>query len=225
MVLSIRPIRRYASTSSVPCPKLINVRFPGMLASLTRELHFHQERLFWVRPVTLAPHLAHLARFTNVATLVLSNFVPSAFHATSILHCFGSFAARVHHLRLHCPIARPTSLVQIILLFPAVTDIEIQSPQWGLKDENEVLVPPPQGGPRFTGTLNLRGFGERWSPFFVILSAQPLEFRKTRFIGCEFGTPTPTQSLLEAVSHSTRTLHLVGFGNRELGCGSCRGAS
>jgi hypothetical protein len=196
--------------------------FLGTLASLTRELRLHQEKRIWVRPATLTPHLTHLARFTNVTTLVFANLVAPSFHATSLSRCFGSFATSVQRLRLHRPIARPTSLVQIILFFSAAVDIEIQSPRWSVADESEVLARPSPGGLRFTGTLHLRGFGERWPQFFALLSAQSLRFQRTRLIGCEFSTSTPTQLLLGAVSHSTRTLHLVGFGNRESSCGSCR---
>ena len=59
----------------------------------------------------------------------------------------------------------------------------------------------------------------------MLLSAQPLKFQKTRLIGCELGTPTPTQLLLGAVSCSTKTLHLVGYGNRELKSRPCRKVS
>lgn len=121
----------------------------------------------------------------------------------------------MQHLRLHRPIARPTSLVQTILFFSAAIDIEIQYPRWSIADEDEVLVHPPRGSLGLTGTLHLRGFGERWQQFFALLSAQPLRFQKTRLIGCGFSTSIPTQSLLGAVSRSTRILHLVGFGNRE----------
>ena len=116
MVLCIRFIRRYALMTPVSYREMTNLHFPGMLASPTRELHFHQEKLFWVRPPVLAPYLMNLAHFTNVTTLVFSNLVLSAFHSASISHCFGSFAACMQRLRLHHPFARPTSLVQMILL-------------------------------------------------------------------------------------------------------------
>lgn len=199
--------------------------FLGTLASLTQELRFHQERRIWVRPATLTPHITHLARFTNVTTLVFINLVTSSFHAASLSRCFGPFAAGVRRVRLHRPIARPTSLVQTILLFSAAIDVEIQHPRWSVADETEVLVPPPPGELRFTGTLQLRGFGEMWPQFFALLSAQSLRFQKIRLIGCEFSTSAPTQLLLGAVSHSTRTLHLVGFGNRESNCGSRKKSS
>lgn len=188
----------------------------GTLASLTRELHFHQDKRSWVRPTVLAPHLPHLGHFTNVTTLGFANLVTSSFHAASLSDCFGSLITSVRRLRLNRPIARPVSLAQTIFLFSAAVDIEIQYPRWSVVEENAALVGPPPGSLGFTGTLHLRGFGERWPQFFDLLSARPLRFQKTRLMECEFSTPIPTQSLLDAVSGSTRTLHLVGFGNREL---------
>ena len=188
----------------------------GTLASLTQELHFHQGKHSWVRPTGLAPYLTHLGHFTNVTTLGFVNLVTSSFHAASLSGCFGSLITSVRRLRLNRPIARPVSLAQTIFLFPAAVDIEIQYPQWSVAEEDVALVYPPPGRLGFTGTLHLRGFGERWPQFFTLLSTRSLRFQKTRLMDCESSTSIPTQSLLDAVSGSTRTLHLVGFGNRKL---------
>jgi len=183
-------------------------------ASLTHELQFHQEQRHWVRPTILVPHLGHLSRFTGITTLVFAGLVTSAFRPASLLGCFRPFVPTVRHLRLHRPITRPESLMQFILFFSTATDIEIQYPRWNTAEEE---FPPHLflRRPGFTGTLYLRGFGERWSHFFTLLSAERLGFWKTRLIGCEFDTPVPTQSFLGAISQNTRALHLVGFGYRE----------
>jgi len=191
-------------------------------ASITRELHFRQVKKLWIHPTTLTPYLTHLARFTNVTTLVFANLIAAAFNAASVSHCFGSFATRVQHLRLYRPMARATSLMQIILLFPAVIDIEIRYPLWSPVDKCEVPVSPPSGGLRFSRSLVLEGFGQRWPQFFTLLSAHSLGPKKTTIVWCEFGTSIPTQLFLDAVSRTTRNLELVGFAKRELSCGLCR---
>ena len=170
---------------------------------------------FWVRPAILVPHLEHLARFTNVTTLVFVGLATSAFCAASLLRCFGSFVPNIQYLRLYRPIARPESLVRFILFFSTATDIEIQYPQWGTSEEDGFAVHPSPRGVRSTGMLYLRGFRERWPRFFMLLSAVQLGFQKTRLIECEFDDSVPTQSFLSAISQNTRVLHLVGFGHRE----------
>ena len=186
-----------------------------MLASLTHELRFHQEQRYWVRPTTLDPHLEHLSRFTNVTTLVFASLATSVFCPASLSGCFGSFVPTVRHLRLHRPITRPKSLVQLVLFFSTAIDIEIQYPRWSASEEDGLLLHQPLRRLGFTGTLYLRGFGERWSHFFALLSTERLRFWKTRLVGCEFCTSVPTQSFLGAISQNTRILHLVGSGYRE----------
>lgn len=185
-----------------------------VLPSLTRELHFRQEK-FWIRPTALTPHLEHTGLFTNVKTLVFCRLVTSAFDATSLSDCFGTFLPSVQCLRLHHPITRPKSLAQLVLFFSNVVDIEIQFPQWSTADEDGFLSLcfPPQKA-RLTGELLLRGFGRKWSSFFTLLSAEKLGFQKTRLVGCEFDALAPTQTLLDTISSSARTLHLVGPNNR-----------
>ena len=186
-----------------------------MLASLTRELQFHQHQQFWICPATFAPHLNHLVRFTNVTTLAFSGLATSAFRTASLSNCFGTFVPSIRRLRLHRPITRPESLTQLVLFFSTAIDIEIQFPRWSAVEEDGFLLHPPPRRSRLTGTLYLRGFGGKWSHFFTLLSAEQLGFRKTRLIACDFDTSAPTQSLLGAVSQNTSILHLVGFGRRE----------
>lgn len=181
-------------------------------ASLTRELLFHQVKRLWVRPTTLAPHLGHLARFTNVTTLVFVGLATSVFRATSLLDCFGSFVPNIRRLKLYRPITRPKPLVDFVLFFSTAIDVEIQYPRWSVVEEGGLRLHPPPRRSRFTGLLYLRGFGERWPHFFALLSAEELGFGKTRLIGCQLNTSAPTQSFLDAISRTTRILHLVAFG-------------
>lgn len=186
-----------------------------MLASLTRELLFHQEKRLWIRPTILAPHLGHLARFTNVTTLAFVGLVTSVFCATSLLDCFGSFVPSMQRLRLHRPITRPKPLVELFLFFSTAIDIEIHCPRWSVTEEGGFHLHPPPRRARSVGTLYLRGFGERWAHFFTLLSAEELGFRKTRLVDCQLNTPAPIQSFLDAISRTTHILHLVVFGDRE----------
>ena len=196
-----------------------------MPPSLTQVLHFRQHKRLWICPVGIAPHLTHLARFTNITTLIFTNLATAAFQTTSLSDYFGSFVPNVRRLQLHFPITRPTSLVRAIILFTSAVDIEIHHPRWSIVEEEEGEEPVPghqfPGRLGFTGTLLLHGFGEIWSRFFALLSAQPFRFHRMRLIRCEFDTSIPTQSLLGALSRTTRTLHLIGSGHRELGCESC----
>ena len=172
------------------------------------------ERL-WIHPAILSRHMSHISHFTNVTTLVFVNLVAAVFDAASLTNCFEPFIPRVRTLRIRHPIARPTSLMQIILLFSAAVDIQISFPQWSVAGENPILLPLlVQEDIGFTGILHLCGFGEKWSEFFTLLSARRLRFQKIRLIGCESSTSTPTQALLEAASQSTSALHLAGPGRR-----------
>ena len=123
------------------------------------------------------PYLSH---FTNVTTLAFANLATGVFHAVSLVNCFKPFITTVRTLRLCRPITRPTSLVQIILLFSAAVDVQIAFPQWSLVDENVTLHPPLQGEIEFTGVLYLRGFGEKWPEFFTLLSARRLGSQNLR---------------------------------------------
>ena len=190
-----------------------------MPARLTRLLCLCQENNVWICPTGLTPHLMHLGGFTNVTLLAFTGLVTASFPGTSLPDYFRPFATRMKYLRLKRPITRPTSLVQIILLFPAVVDIKIENPRWCKAKESEVLTHPPAGAPGFTGELTLHGFGERWLQFFMLLSEQPLQFRRTTLSECHFSPSAPVQSLLGAVSCTTRTLLLGGSTNRELSCG------
>lgn len=186
-----------------------------VLANLTRELVFHQEKRLWVRPTTLAPYLDHLARFTNVTTLVFVGLATSVFRATPLLDSFGSFIPSIRRLRLHSPITRPKPLVDLVLFFSSAIDIEIHFPRWSVAEESGLRPHPPPRRPRFAGTLYLRGFGVRWPQFFTLLSTEELGFGKTRLVGCQLNTSAPTQHFLDAISRTTRILHLVVFGHRE----------
>lgn len=215
LVCTFRCLRWYVVANSSPCRGTNGLDSSTEPANLTRELHLRQGKRFWVRPTTLAPHLEHLARFTNITTLVLVGLATSTFRGASLSDCFGPFVPRIQHLRLNRPVTRPNSLVQLVLFFSAANDIEVQDPQWGAFEEDGFYPHPPPRRTRLAGTLFLRGFGERWPHFFTLLSAEQLEFRKTRLIGCEFDTSVPTQSFLDAISQNTRILHLVAFGRRE----------
>lgn len=160
--------------------------------------------------------MSHLSHFTNVTTIAFANLVAPVFDVASLTNCFEPFVTSVRTLRLSHPIARPTSLMQIVLLFPAAVNVQISSPRWSTTDENVNLHPPLQGEIESTGILQLRGFEEKWSEFFTLLSAHRLRFQKIRLIGCEFSTSVPAQALLEAASQSASTLHLVGFEKRRL---------
>ena len=190
-------------------------QFVAILAGLTNELHFHQEKCLWIHSTYLASHQASLSRFINVTTLVFTNLVISISHMISLEECFGAFARGVRNLRLYRPVARPISLVYCILSFPTAVNIDISYPQWAAIEERDDLPPPPPEGVRFTGMLHLRGFMGRWPKFFELLSAQSIKFQKTRLIGCDFQNPIPVQSLLVATSNHVRTLHLAAAGSRE----------
>ena len=169
----------------------------------------------WIHPAILSRHMSHISRFTNVTTLVFVNLVVGVFDAVSLTNCFEPFIARIRTLRIRHPIARPTSLMQVILLFSAAVDVQISFPQWSVTGENPILLPfLIQEDIGSTGILHLCGFGEKWSEFFTLLSARRLRFQKIRLVGCESNTSTPTQALLEAASQNTSALHLAGPGRR-----------
>lgn len=186
------------------------------IAGLARELHFRQEKHLWIYPANLTRYLSHLSHFSNVTTLVFANLVTGVFDATSLSNCFGSFINGVRTLQIHRPVTRPTSLMQIIVLFSSAVDVQISWPRWSIADANVTLHPPLQEENGLTGTLQLHGFGEKWFGFFALLSARRLRFQKVRLQGCEFSTSSLLQSLLEAVSQSTCTLYLDGPRKREL---------
>jgi len=186
-----------------------------VLAGLTCELRFHQEKHLWIHPANLALHQAHLSHFTNVTTLVFVNLVTSPFHAVSLEDCFGSFARSVRHLRLHHPVTRPSSLMHCVLLFSAAVDIEIVHPRWAVVSEREDSPSRLPENAGFTGTLHLRGFSGPWLKFFELLSAQSLRFQRILLVGGNFQSSVPVQSLLVATAHYVRTLHLIAVSNRE----------
>ena len=186
------------------------------IAGLARELHFRQVKCVWMRPTNLSCYASQLAHFTNVTTLVLTNFVTSVFHAVSLSNYLKPLTTVVRNLRVCHPITRPTSLAHLILLFSSAVNVQILWPRWSITDENTHLPAPLRSECGLTGILHLHGFGERWSEFFILLSAHWLGFRKIRLLGCEFKTSVPTQSLFGAVSQSARDLHLDGPGKRRL---------
>lgn len=169
-----------------------------------------------MHPAKLALHRTHLSHFTNITTLVFVNLVTRPFHTVPLTDCFGSFARNVRRLRLYRPITRPVSLIHCVLLFPAVTDIDISDPQWATQDEDGNTPAPRSGSVRFTGMLHLRGFLGRWVKFLGFLSMQSIGFQRVRLIGCDFQNPTIVRSLLAATSRNVRTLHLVPLCGREL---------
>lgn len=128
--------------------------------------------------------------------------------------CFKPFAARVRTLRIYQAITRPTLSMKIILLFPAVVNIDISSPRWSSVDEHSTLQPPRREETRFTGFLYLSRFGGEWSEFLTLLSRYKLGFVEVRMVACEFGTSVPTQALLDAVSQSVFGLQLDVDGKR-----------
>jgi len=193
------------------------------VASLTRELHFSQEKHLWIHPANLPRYSSHLSHFTNVTTLIFTNIVTGVFDAASLSNCFEHFATGVRTLQIHHPITRPTSLMQILVLFSSAVDVQISYPRWSITDANITLHPPIQEESGFTGSLELHGFGEKWFEFFALLTTHRLRFWKVRLQDCEFGTSSLTQSLLEAVSQSACTLHLEGPRKRELDFNLLRG--
>lgn len=221
-----QPIARWCATFGHSRGTLLRIvcRFerkqlylPGTFASLTKELHFRQQKRFWISPVGLSHYLPHLAHFVNVRTLVFSGFATSAFNAESLSRCFGSFLSNVQHLRFHCPVSRPVSLIKTISLFTGALDVEIRHPRWSIAEGEEGFpIHSFPGSLQLTGTLHLRGFCESWGRFFELLSAQPLKFKKLGLVGCGFSSSFPTQCLLDAASPSVRNLRLIGFGSREL---------
>lgn len=182
-----------------------------------RELRFRQVGRIWIYPKGFSRYIPHLSHFTNVTSLILSNFVTGVFSTASLSHCFQPFFSRVRNLRFHRPITRPGPLMQVILLFSSAINIQISWPRWSIADERIDLFPPLLEGSGLTGTLYLRGLGRKWHEFFTLLSARRLAFHEIRLQACEFNSLVPTQSLLEAVSQSARTLRLSECGKRELG--------
>ena len=186
------------------------------IAGLAHELHFRQEEHLWIHPANITHYLPHLSHFTNVTTLIFANLVTGIFDETSLSNCFKPFIPVVRTLRIHRPITRPTSLIQIIVLFSSAVDVQISWPRWSIADANVILPPPSQEECGLTGTLQLHGFGEKWSEFFALLSTYRLGFQNVRLEGCELSASYPAQSLLEAVSQSACVLHLDGSGKRGL---------
>lgn len=183
-------------------------------AGLARELHFRQDKVLWIHPVNLLRHMPHLSHFANVTTLVFTNLIATVFHAISPANCFKPFVTSVRTLRLCRPVARPRSLMQIVLLFPAAVNVQISFPRWSVSDENLTLHPHLEEETEFTGILHLRGFEEKWSEFFALLSTCRLRFQKIRLMGCKFNTSTQLQALLESVSQTASAVQLVGVWKR-----------
>ena len=169
-----------------------------------------------MRPTILTCYAPQLAHFTNVTTLVFTNLVTSVFHASSLSNYLKPLTTVVRNLRVCHPITRPTSLVQLVILFSSADNVQILWPRWSITNENAPLHTPLQSEYGLNGILHLHGFGERWSEFFTLLSAYRLGFRRIRILGCEFKTSAPTQSLFAAVSQSVDALHLDGPGKRRL---------
>lgn len=181
-------------------------------AALTRSLRMSQREEPWITPLNLIQYFEHFRSFDRIETLTLSYFSCRVFDHSTLRFLFLNFTPSVRKLRLHHPIACPTSLLRLISIFPNLRDTVIHAPYWEpiTQQDNHATVPC-----NLRGELYLSDLEEGSGPFVSLLSSQRMEYEQITLERCGFRNFLPLQRLISSVGRSLRKLYLFAEGNRE----------
>ena len=166
----------------------------------------------WITPLNLIQYFEHFRSFDRVESLTLSYFSCRVFGHITLQFLFRNLAPSVRKLHLHHPIACPTSLLQLISIFPNLQDTMIHAPYWEqtAKQDHRPTVPY-----NLRGELRLSDLEERSGPFLSLLGSQRTEYEQITLERCGLRDFLPLQRLISSAGMSLRKLYLFAEGDRE----------
>ena len=184
----------------------------GTPAALTRSLRISQREAAWITPLNLILYFEHFRSFNRVESLTLSYFSCRIFDHVILGFLFRNLIPSVHRLRLHRPIACPTSLLRLISIFPNLRNTVIHAPHW-----EPIAQRDRHATARYHlhGELYLSDLDEESGPFISLLGSQRTEYERLTLERCGFRDFLPLQQLVSSAGMSLRNLYLFAEGNRK----------
>lgn len=168
----------------------------------------------WITPLNLIQYFEHFRSFDRVESLTLSYFSCRVFDRSTLKFLFRNLIPSVHKLRLHRPIACPTSLLRFISIFPNLQDTLIHAPHWEPMTQRDHHATAPY---HLHGELYLSGLEEESGPFLSLLGSQRSGYERITLDKCGFYGFLPLQQLISSAGMSLRKLYLFAEGDRKFG--------